>query len=196
MRVRIILLKIEDVFDVRAAEGVYGLVIVTDDADILSSAGKQARQFILALVGILILVDVDIFKLVLIELQHFVVGFKEFDGEMQKIIEVQRVVLPQRVLIHRVDLGDDVLKVAVGEFGEIRRGSEIVFGAADVAENRARVVLFIVESELPEDVPNKGGLLAGVKNSEVPVQSRADFAEFLDIAAEDAGAGGVERRYP
>ena len=196
MRVRIILLKIEDVFDVRAAESVYSLVIVADDADILSSAGEQSREFILALVGILILVDVDVFKLVLIEPQHFVICVKEFDGEMQKIIEVQRVVLPQRVLIHRVDLGDDVLKVTVGEFGERFGCQEIVFGAADVAENRARVVLFIVEAELPEDVPNKGGLLAGVKNSEVPVQSRADFAEFLDVAAENAGAGGVERCYP
>ena len=196
MRVRIILLKIEDVFDVRAAESVYRLVIVTDDADILSSAGEQAREFILALVGILILVNVDVFKLVLIELQHFVICVKKFDGEMQKIIEVQRVVLPQRVLIHRVDLGDDVLKVAVGYLGERFGCQEIVFGTADVAENRARVVLFIAEAELPEDVPNKGGLLAGVKNSEVPVQSRADFAEFLDVAAENAGAGGVERRYP
>ena len=64
-------------------EGVYRLVIVTDDAYVLSRAGEQARQFILTQVGILILVDVEIFKLVLIEPQHFVICVEEFDGEME-----------------------------------------------------------------------------------------------------------------
>ena len=89
-----------------------------------------------------------------------------------------------------------MFKIAIGEFGEILRCQEIVFGAANVAENRARVILLIVKPELPEDVSDKRRLLAGVENSEVSIKSCADCAEFLDILAENAGTCGVECRYP
>ena len=68
-RALILVFKIQDVLDRRAAEAIDALVIVTDDADILVPAGQQRGQQILQVVRILILVDEDIAELALMPRQ-------------------------------------------------------------------------------------------------------------------------------
>ena len=56
-----VLFELEDVSDVRAAPAVDGLVLVADDADVRAFAGEQLHQLILRAVGVLVLVDQEIF---------------------------------------------------------------------------------------------------------------------------------------
>src|SRR6476660_5553486 len=88
VRLREILVEVEDVPDVGAAPSIDRLVVVTDDADVAVSAGEELDELILRVVRVLILVDEDVLELapVLLELGR-ILG-EEANGKDEQIVEV------------------------------------------------------------------------------------------------------------
>ena len=86
--VRIVLLKIENVADIRAAPAVDALVVIADNADIAAVLRKQLDQRILGEVGVLILVHVDVAELVAVALQNGRMIRKQLQRFHQQIVKI------------------------------------------------------------------------------------------------------------
>ena len=98
-RIRIFLLKIEDVPDVRSAETIDGLVIVADHAQIAVLCGKQPDELELCLVRILVLIHTDIVEALLIIPEDLRMRAEKLYGLHEKIVEIKCVVALQFLLI-------------------------------------------------------------------------------------------------
>ena len=98
----VLLLEAEDVADVRAAEAVDALVIVSHHADVAPAACQQAHQQVLQVVGVLILIDEDVAELPLVALQHVGAALQQPDGVQNDVIEVQRIGLAQLFTVKRI----------------------------------------------------------------------------------------------
>ena len=61
-----LLFKVEDIFDSRAAEAINALIVVSHHAEILVAARQQRRKQVLEVVGVLVLVDQDVAELPLV----------------------------------------------------------------------------------------------------------------------------------
>ena len=86
-----VLLELENVADVGAAPTVDGLVLVADDADVARGTGEQLHQLVLRAVGVLVLVDEEVFVTAVVTLAHLGDGLEQAHGLQQQVVEVQRV---------------------------------------------------------------------------------------------------------
>ena len=90
--VLVVLLKVEDVADVRAAPAVDGLVVVAHDAQVVLPRGQGVDELVLHAVGVLVLVHQDVFEQLLVARQH-VRGVAQQDvGLQEQVVEVHRAV--------------------------------------------------------------------------------------------------------
>lgn len=71
------------------------------------------------------------------------------------------------------------------------RANEFVFGGGDGSTNGVGIDLFSGEAEVGHDFFDGVGLVGGVVDDEV-----VGIAQMVDLAAEDAGADGVEGADP
>lgn len=101
------------------------LVRVTDDADVVVFSGELEDQFVLDLVGVLVLVDQDVLEAAAEAVQD--VGFlaEQLDGVAQDVVEVHGTGLEQAVLVLGVDLGDLALEDHLGPLA-VGLGAEVV----------------------------------------------------------------------
>ena len=97
--IRIILFKIQYVADVRAAPAVDGLIVVAHHAQIAFIARHQPHKLILRRIRILIFVHQHIIEPVLIVFQYRRMLTQQHQRFDQQIIEIQRVIAAQRILI-------------------------------------------------------------------------------------------------
>ena len=97
--VGIVLFKVEDVLDVRAPPGVDGLVRIADDADVPVPQGHRVGEHILGVVGVLVFVDEQVVESLLNFLEHVRKIAKRLGGAQEQIVEIQRVVLRQQLLV-------------------------------------------------------------------------------------------------
>ena len=67
----VILLEVQDIADVRSAEGVDGLCIVAHYADMLVCFCQALNDHILRTVGVLVLIHEDVLEAFLVFLRHF-----------------------------------------------------------------------------------------------------------------------------
>ena len=84
----ILSLKFQNICDGCAAELVNALIVITDNTDVLISACQQAGQYILCMVGILILVRHNIMELSLIALQNVRIALQQLHSFHNNIIKV------------------------------------------------------------------------------------------------------------
>ena len=101
-----ILLKFENIADIRAAPAVNGLIVVAHDADVLLLAGQQTHQLVLRKVGVLIFVYQYIVELAPVIFQHRRMRREQLHGFHDEVVEIERIVGAQRLFIALVDLGD------------------------------------------------------------------------------------------
>ena len=106
-------LELQDVAEVGAAEPVHRLVAVTDDADVLVTAGEQQDDLVLGLVGVLVLVDEDVLEAPPIVIEDVGVLAEQPHGVDQQVVEVHRAGLEQPGLV----LGVHVRVLAVEDVG-------------------------------------------------------------------------------
>ena len=95
----IVFLEIEDVLDIRLAPAIDRLVIIADDKNIIVFFRQKIDEQILRIIGVLILVHHDIAKHILIFPKHLRMLLKELHREADEIIEIERVLRPQLLLI-------------------------------------------------------------------------------------------------
>ena len=130
------LLKVEDVLDGGAAELVDGLVVITDNADIVGAARQQAHKVKLGNAGVLILVHNYVLELILIVAAGFLIVLQQLDGVVDQVVEVHRARLFQPGGVGGVDFGDERrLGVAGGLRGNILGREQLVFKGADLADS-------------------------------------------------------------
>ena len=161
-----VLLELEDVADVGAAPTVDGLVLVADYADVMGRPGQQLHQLVLRAVGVLVLVDQQIFVTPVVAFADIGSNLQQAHGLQQQIIEVERVGLEELLAVdledvrdlffHRVGRGEEVLL----------RIDHVVLGPADAAESDARLELLVVDGQALERGLDDGLLVGLVVDGE------------------------------
>ena len=128
--VRVVLLKVRNIADVRAAEGVDGLVGVTHDGQLGRGHGVRvgaaasrclrvgADQFthelVLGVVGVLVLVHEDVAELAAVVVRDFGELLQQEDGAANQIVKVEGVGGAQTLRVDGVNLRDGLLVGVIG----------------------------------------------------------------------------------
>ena len=86
-------LKIQDIADVRTPELINGLIIVAHHAEVLIFSCQQLNEAELGRICILVLIYHNVFKPLLIILQHIGIGTEQINRLKDQIIEIQCIVL-------------------------------------------------------------------------------------------------------
>ena len=186
--VGIVLLKIEDVADIRAAPAVDGLIVVSHDAEVAALVGEELDHHILGVVGVLILVHHDIAEALAIALQHRRMIRQQLEGLDKQIVKVQGVVGLQAGFILQEDIVDHLAAIVLFGLPEpFIRAHELVLRIGDLGREFADGQELLVDIQPLEDFLQHGLLVIIVINHE-----GAGVTKLLDIAAEHTGTGGVE----
>ena len=118
---REVVLEVQDVADVGAAEAVDRLCVVADHAQVSVLACDQLEQAVLSVIGVLVLVDEDMSERGPVAGKNLGEQLKHVHGPHQQIVEVHRVHPHQLGLVERVGLGDRALKPVALCVGEVTR---------------------------------------------------------------------------
>ncbi len=217
---REVVLELDDVADVGAAERIDRLVGVADHGerrarDLAAAAAVRLREAVLGLeivggrgihlarqlanervlrvVGVLVLVDEDVPEPATIQRRHGRERPEQVDGLRDQVVEVERVRLRQRLRVPAEDLDEPGL-VRVVEVGRARVGldvGELVLGLRDLAEHTADREAEGVGIQLLDDALDEGARVGRVVDGEALREP-----EVLGLAPQDAHARRVERRDP
>ena len=188
----ILLLKIEDIFNIRPPEPVDGLVIVPHHADILPPAGQQPGQQILQMVGVLILVNEDIPEFLLVIGPHLLVLLQQVDRMEDNIVKIQGVGLPQPAVVTGINLrhaGHPPIPCIPGILGELIRGLVFILRVADDRHHGPGIKLLFIQAQRLYDISDDPLAVVAVVDGEIAVEPRS---QLLNIPAQDADTGAVE----
>ena len=86
-----VLLKVQDIGDVGATPAVNGLVIVAHDHEVLVLSGQQVGDFVLDVVGVLILVDANVAEALLVLIEHLGTGAQQLERAHEQVVKVHRI---------------------------------------------------------------------------------------------------------
>ena len=186
-----VVLELEDVADVGAAEAVDRLVRVADREDVAVLLGEELEQAVLGVVRVLVLVDEDVAEGLLPLLAGLGEALEHVDREEEHVVEVDGVRGEEALLVEVVDLGDGLVVEARDALGVLLRADERVLRVRDLGVDAARREALRVALELLEAALHEADLVGLVVDREV----RA-VAEPLRLAAQDPAAGRVERHHP
>jgi hypothetical protein len=128
---------------------------------------QQARQHILRVVHILILIHEDVAELVLVAFAGMRLGFQQSDDLVDEVVEVERVGGAQVGLVPFVDAGDDALEIVAGGLAVLVRANQSLFRAADGVADGARADLLLVDIEVNQNAAHHLQLVAVVVDDEV-----------------------------
>ena len=124
----IVALKVLDVADRRTAERVDRLVGIADDAQFCRrdpidrfGADELTHQYVLRVVGVLVLVDEDVPEATPVVLRDLRERLQHGHRLADQVVEVQRVGRAQTALVFGVDLGDDAGQI-LRRLGSLGRG--------------------------------------------------------------------------
>ena len=124
---RVVLLELQDVADVGATPTVNGLVVVAHHHDVAVLGGQKARDLVLRVVGVLVLVDHDVAETQLIGLEHVGVVLQQQVRVQQQVVEVEGVGLLQAFLKLLVHARGHLAHRVVGLLGEVTGHLQLVF---------------------------------------------------------------------
>ena len=136
LRTREVALEFEDVFELGAAPAVDALVLVAHRGDAAGFSHQLTDQRQLGEVGVLEFVDQEPAGLFLHAAADGFVAGEQLPGEADHVVEIDTARIAQQVLVVVVDLGDLTRPEIVGRTLVFRRTEQLVFGAADAAQNR------------------------------------------------------------
>ena len=128
--VRVVLLEVRNIADIRAAEGVDGLVGVTHDGQLGRGHGVRvgaavsrylrvgadqlAHQLVLGVVGVLVLVHEDVAELAAVVVRDFGELLQQEDGAANQVVKVEGVGGAQTLRVDGVNLRDGFLVGVIG----------------------------------------------------------------------------------
>ena len=199
LRVGIGLLKIQYIADVGAAEAVNGLVVITDDTEIVLGFAlivdmrcQQTDQLKLCRVRVLVLIHENMLKTVLIIGQSLVVGAEHLHGLHQQVVKIKRVVLAQEFLVFRVCPCDVGVGLAADVRGaEVLGTNQLVLRLGDRGKHLLRRELLDINVEMPQNIPHGALLIVRVIDHKILFVSETGAEP-----AEHAHARGVEGADP
>ena len=148
---------VEDVLDIGATKGINTLRVIAHHANVLMHCGQLARDHVLHMVGILILVYHDVFELMLPFVTNIHVVVEQFVGVEQNVVEIHGSGFKATVGIFHVNfrklcpVGGFVL-VHQLLFIEVVFGfDQVVFRHANSPQNHGGFVGFIVKVHFFDD---------------------------------------------
>ena len=182
-----VMLEGKDVGDVRGAPAVDGLVRVAHDTDVAVPGSKLLPEEILGYVGVLEFVDVYVFVAIGVLLDDVIALLEEVDRLHEDVIEVQRAVLLQDVLVARVDARSDLLEVVGDDRCKLAGALKLALGARYRGEYRPRRHPLGVEPQVAERAFDRRDLVGVVVDREP-----AGHADVLAVNAQNTRAYRVE----
>ena len=155
VRAREVVLELEDVADVGAAEAVDALIGVADREDVPVLLGEQLEQAVLGVVRVLVLVDEDVAERLLPLLAGLGEALEHVDREEEHVVEVDGVRGEEALLVEVVDLRDGLVVEARDALGVLVRADQGVLRVRDLGVDAARrealrVALELLETALHE----------------------------------------------
>src|SRR5699024_10352634 len=114
-RILIVVLKVQNIADICAPERIDALGVIADHAQVLIFLGQHICNLVLGMVGILIFINQDIFKAVLVLFKDLRMFRKELNGFDQKIIIVHRIIVLQALYILAIDFSGDIIQCTVNK---------------------------------------------------------------------------------
>ena len=134
--VLILLFKAQYIFNRRAAEAVYALIVVADDADIFVPRCEQSREHILGVVRVLILIHHYVLEAVLIIFAGLRARSEQFYRIDDQVVKIHGIRLFQKALVFGIDIAD-LFKTDIGSArrDKFLRRDELVLSAAYLGEH-------------------------------------------------------------
>ena len=180
--------KAQNVFDFGAAPGINRLVVVADAAEVAAFLAQQAQKKILGNVGVLILVDHDVFELGLVFVKHVGIGEQDVQRIEENVAEVDAVELKQAFLIFFVKVSQDVFFIFVLDFVD---GQSFVLPAADFIQHGLRRVFLVVDAFGFRNLFDDALLVVFGENREIGVE-----ADQFGVVAQNFDTDAVESSQP
>ena len=148
------------------------------------------------MVGVLVLVDQHVPEPAPVDLPHVGELLEQVDGEHDQVVEVECVGLPQPLLVQLVRRRVGLLELVLHVAGGVVLVAQLVLVVGDPVQQRAGLEPLRVEVELLGDVGHQSLLVGRVVDRERRLVGDSPEVQRGDLLAQDADAGGVERRDP
>jgi hypothetical protein len=171
--VGIILLEVEDIADISLPPAVDRLIGVTDDEEVAVSLGQRRDENVLDAVRVLVLVDEDVLKALLVALQQVRRLLEKVNRLRQQIVEVERVRPAQEPLVLLEDAGDDLLIVRLCQVARLVWRDELALGRGDAPQEAPGLYVIRVVPELRKRGLDDLGLIGGVVDGELRQDAQA-----------------------
>ena len=207
--VRVVLLEVRNIADIRAAEGVDGLVGVTDHSQLGGGHGVRVgaavsrclrvgadqftHQLVLGVVGVLVLVHEDVAELAAVVVRDFGELLEQEDGAANQVVKVEGVGGAQTLRVDGVDLRDGLLvRVIARHAGCVRFGADqLVLQRGDTVAHGFGGELLGVQVELFNDEAQQALRVGRIVDGEGGLQTQGG-----GLTAQHAHAEAVESRNP
>ena len=153
LALRVILLEVENVLDFRAAEGIYGLAVVPDHADIVVELGQLLEYQVLTAIGILVLVHKYIGEAVGYRHKGILVVLEEIVHVQEYVVEIHHPALLHLLLVEIIDIDQArTLGMQVGgqQFAVVAvavDGHEVVLRHGDARKHLLGLVHLVVQGQ-------------------------------------------------
>ena len=191
LRTGIFLFKVENIAYVCSPELIDGLVIVTDYTEVAVPRGQKLHKKELNGIGILVLVDHDVPEFFLIIGQDIRLPAEQLDGQYQKIIKIQRVVLLQPLLVgiiaSRILLFDPSGRIFLIFF----RSDHLVFCRGNLTKNRLLLIDLRIQLQQADYLLHDLSAVIRVIDGEVIL-----VADKIDVSPQNPAAGRMKGGNP
>jgi hypothetical protein len=151
LRLRKILLKVEDIPHLRPSPAIDGLVIITDGTEVSVVFNHPFDQMVLDQVGILEFIHHDITTEVLIEAQALGETFEKNRYKEEEIPEIESVISAEIALIALINLGHLLFKDVELRRNILLRSDPLVLQMVDGGSNLSRMKHLGIEVQLLDD---------------------------------------------
>ena len=193
----VIFLKIQNVVDIGSTKSINALCIVAHNTNVLKLIRECTNNQVLRMIGVLVLVDQDISKTVLVFGQHIRESIEQFVGSQKKIVKIHgsRFETPVYVLCinftHFGALchGIGFLQIGVVVIGPHR--NQTVFERRNTAAYLLGFILIFVESHFFDDRGQQTVAVLGVVDGEV-----GWISKLIGFGTKNACKNGVKCTHP
>ncbi len=128
------MLEVQDVPDISRPPAIDALILVADDAQVTTLLRQEFDDLILRDVGVLELVNQHILEALLIVLQDRRRLPEEAHRHQQQVVEVERAVAAQQLLVAPIDAGYRLLPAAFGLVAVLLGTDQLALGVGDRAQ--------------------------------------------------------------
>ena len=207
--VRVVLLEVRNIADIRATEGINGLVGVTHHGQLSRGHGVRVgaavrrclrvgadqftHQLVLSVVGVLVFVHEDVAELAAVVVCDFGELLQQEDGAANQVVKVEGVGGAQTLCVDGVNLRDGLLVrvIACHAGGERLGTNQLVLQPGNAVTHGLGGELLRVQVELFNNQAQQALRVGGVINREGGLQ-----AQRGGLTAQHAHAEAVEGRDP